>query len=686
MYRSRFVAGTTVLALAAGLAGAPAAQAAPPAAPAVAADSVPVPEASAPDKIAAAAILGIQATENLILLKDSDFVFEMWREAVKRDLPEVRASAQLAFGAEGIQATYFIKNGMREAYERDKKKIQQDQDLATKARDTKQLAASILGVPITNELLVLNEKNFVHTMVLHALAGPKVKAAGTAAFNGSDEDRTRFVESGLRLAHEQDQLDKIKEETQAGSEEQAERIKIAARKRASAVVQGPQNLEFLKLPERTFVLELWGRAKDNSEVKSAAYEAAATEEGGEAARTAFVHTGIHAAQRTDDANLLAQISRDLRRRVLEIQAKAENSKLMLRLAGAARTVLATGSDMDVHRFFYTGRHQYLVQSLESVTDGMTGYFVRKHPDHNSARAWINEGPLEPKTGDGADASWRIWPGLADSDCYSFESVTQPNYYLRVADTHVNVQPTTGTPQFLKEATWCVRPGKSGPDRVSLESKSDPGRFLRHFYHYLYASSDGGPYTHDAPHKFAEDASWNVQGVNPVTTAITLRWQNDEPFRKQYVRPVGPEIVEGSIRHRKFEGGWFYWTRDSGVKAVYGVVGQKYEEVGAHKNPRLGVPITDELPTEPHEPPGTSSGGRYNHFANGGVIYYSARYGAHPIYGRILDEWHRVGAYNSQLKFPVKDEVDTPTGKSQEFQGGWLHWNSTTNAVTLQPRS
>ncbi|WNV88347.1 glycoside hydrolase family 43 protein [Umezawaea sp. Da 62-37] len=77
-----------------------------------------------------------------------------------------------------------------------------------------------------------------------------------------------------------------------------------------------------------------------------------------------------------------------------------------------------------------------------------------------------------------DATFTVRAGLADADCYSFESVNPTGRYLRHYDYKVRLDASDGTAVFRGDATFCARPGLSGSG-ASLESFNRPGMYVRH---------------------------------------------------------------------------------------------------------------------------------------------------------------------------------------------------------------
>jgi hypothetical protein len=111
--------------------------------------------------------------------------------------------------------------------------------------------------------------------------------------------------------------------------------------------------------------------------------------------------------------------------------------------------------------------------------------------------------------DRQDATFAVRAGLADSTCYTFESVNFPGRYLRHAGYRLQTATNDNTTTFAQDATFCAQPGlNGGSGTVSLESINYPGYYWRHYAEAVYIATTGGGNTWDNPGSFAADATWN----------------------------------------------------------------------------------------------------------------------------------------------------------------------------------
>jgi uncharacterized protein with LGFP repeats len=132
--------------------------------------------------------------------------------------------------------------------------------------------------------------------------------------------------------------------------------------------------------------------------------------------------------------------------------------------------------------------------------------------------------------------------------------------------------------------------------------------------------------------------------------------------------------DGVGRYNHFSnGGSIYWSPSTGAWSIHGAIRDRWASLGWEAGP-LGYPTTDES--------GTPDGvGRYNHFSNGGSIYWTPNTGAWSIHGSIRDRWTSMGRETSVLGYPITDENSTPdgVGRYNHFQGGSIYWSPSTGA-------
>ncbi|HET7028055.1 MAG TPA: hypothetical protein VFI28_10240, partial [Candidatus Limnocylindrales bacterium] len=133
---------------------------------------------------------------------------------------------------------------------------------------------------------------------------------------------------------------------------------------------------------------------------------------------------------------------------------------------------------------------------------------------------------------------------------------------------------------------------------------------------------------------------------------------------------------GRFNHFNNNSASIYWTPQTGANAIWGAIRAKWAGIGWERSV-LGYPVTDEL--------GTPDGvGRFNHFGNGGSIYWTPVTGANVIYGDIRRKWESIGWETSYLGYPITDEVDfAEGGRANEFQNGGIYWWPDVGAIDLR---
>lgn len=106
------------------------------------------------------------------------------------------------------------------------------------------------------------------------------------------------------------------------------------------------------------------------------------------------------------------------------------------------------------------------------------------------------------------ATWKVRSGLANSGCYSFESVDTPGSFIRHYNFALVLNASDGSKQFNEDATFCTQSGLNGQGDA-LRSWGYPTRFFRHYNNVLYIASNGGVHEFDATSSFNDDISWVV---------------------------------------------------------------------------------------------------------------------------------------------------------------------------------
>ncbi|MFI5504205.1 hypothetical protein ACFLIN_02445 [Corynebacterium kutscheri] len=157
------------------------------------------------------------------------------------------------------------------------------------------------------------------------------------------------------------------------------------------------------------------------------------------------------------------------------------------------------------------------------------------------------------------------------------------------------------------------------------------------------------------------------GAHTVSLPTSKVWQRHGWEKGFLGYPTTSDIAQGNAWYKQdFQGGHIYTHNalPATQASIQGAIYDKWQSMGA-QNSELGYPISDELTT----PDGI---GRFNVF-EGGMIYWTPQYGAHAVSGSILIEWGKAGFEKSTYGYPIDDanEVFNDVKISQKFEHGSL---------------
>ncbi|GGR46411.1 AbfB domain-containing protein [Streptomyces netropsis] len=435
----------------------------------IAADSIGTTETQ---RVAAASVVRLEPTPDVLLLSDYDFIHALWQKA--RDggekLDSVRTAAEAAMASSSPEEkVLFITTGIHQAYELDKQREKDRADADRAARQARVQALLAVGIPSTPELLALSDENFILTFAEHANSGPEVRAAARRALASDQTGRREFIVNGAREAHQRDVANKLKELEEKDRAEAERRKELVTRKNVAALFGITASEAMLDLSDDNFIRELLRKAPPelkNSELYMAGQRAVLSPTAKDWKE--FLHTGAEEAYKRDDSARRKKLAEDNRRMALQIQATAGQSLTNPGLAAAAKRALA-GSDEDVAEFLkpenqYRARRQSILINVDNEH-----YLRESRPDGRLAYV----GPVYKDSGKSLreDATWVVTPALAnEAGCISFESPRTPGYYLTMQQNHrVSVLPNDGSDDFRKRSTWCA-------EKILFESGNSGLRF------------------------------------------------------------------------------------------------------------------------------------------------------------------------------------------------------------------
>ncbi|WP_372411271.1 AbfB domain-containing protein [Streptomyces luteireticuli] len=472
---------------------------------AAAADSIGTTE---PQRIAAAGLVGLDPTPDVLLLSDYSFIRALWQKAngAGEKRTAVRTAAEEAMASDSAEDhVRFIITGIFDADKLDAKREQDRAEAERAAQFAKSQALLAVGIPSSPELLELSDDNFILAIAERA-AGPEVRAAARRALAGDASVRREFIVNGAREAHQRDLANKLKESEEKDRAEAARLRERGARTKTAALFGVEATEPMLALGDDNFIRELLRLAPGdlhNSQLYTAAQRAVTSSD--PAGWKTFILIGAEEAYKRDDAARLEKLNEANRQLVRQIQGAAERGGVHPQLVAAARKVLA-GSPKDVANFLEEGTQRRLKrQSLQMTDPKASGWYARQS-GADGGKAFVTPVDSQSPRPDREDATWVIVPSLVGRPgCFSFESVRKPGSYLMAEkDLRVKMAGDDRTADFRNRATWCARKGLTGSGTTSFVwGERSEERWLRHLSGELFASQ-----YYDA-RTTGQTASWKI---------------------------------------------------------------------------------------------------------------------------------------------------------------------------------
>jgi hypothetical protein len=452
--------------------------------------AAPAPATAAPasgqEKGAALSALELLHEPGLHAMTDCNFVTAVWQRIETRPfLDEVRTAAVRAFAGNAALAgdltecTTFIRTGVHEAKARDVATEASAKEQRRIDRERRSRAAQIIGVVATEAMLAKSVKEFVWDL-RQLSTGPRVKKAAEDAFNGTDDDRDKFLAGGIAEAHEGDRKAVIEDDDKIADAEKRSLIEAAARKRAGAVLLMDVTPVMLSLPDWNFVNLLWRNAPADTEVKSAALDAVTLDDA--KAWRDYIHTGIHDADFRDFQKVLQRKREADRNRAREIieQAKKDGHANLVHATEAA----LAGTPNNLDKFLRDGQYDLDFHTGLAPKDIAIDWARAPLSTTNIKGYCCNLSGAEFLTADGPGEGHE--PGNNNSILYSgYDDSTQESFAYRKVFTisRVRIKPTTTLTYYIKpEKKFPIAPW-SGPlvnnsTCVAVDLHFSDGRTLR----------------------------------------------------------------------------------------------------------------------------------------------------------------------------------------------------------------
>ncbi len=124
------------------------------------------------------------------------------------------------------------------------------------------------------------------------------------------------------------------------------------------------------------------------------------------------------------------------------------------------------------------------RSLRSVN------FPDRYVRHRDSLGYLDPVSATSAAADRQAATFTIGAGLANANCYTFQSVNPAGRYLRHYNNRLVLATSDGTATFRNDATFCGRAGLSGSG-ISFESYNYPGFYLRHYNYEVRIDRNDG---------------------------------------------------------------------------------------------------------------------------------------------------------------------------------------------------
>ncbi|MGV0627391.1 LGFP repeat-containing protein [Mycolicibacter minnesotensis] len=162
-------------------------------------------------------------------------------------------------------------------------------------------------------------------------------------------------------------------------------------------------------------------------------------------------------------------------------------------------------------------------------------------------------------------------------------------------------------------------------------------------------------------------------------AISAAWQAAGGDGSPFGAPKGDVHPAGAGFAQDFAGGTIFFTPETGARALYGAILDKYEALGGAADNGLGFPRSDEVPgLVPDSRVAILSG------ADNPVIFWTPEHGAHVVRGPINAGWDKLGSSTGALGVPVEDETYDGAVVTQKFSGGTLSFDGASKTFTTVP--
>ncbi|MGB3485912.1 MAG: hypothetical protein WBB07_27290 [Mycobacterium sp.] len=230
---------------------------------------------------------------------------------------------------------------------------------------------------------------------------------------------------------------------------------------------------------------------------------------------------------------------------------------------------------------------------------------------------------------------------------------------------------------LLNSAWDKLGGSAGPLGVPVEDETYSGESISQRF-------TGGQLTYDAGARVFTTTPPELAGQladlplpDGATSEIDLAWRVAGGPAGQLGAKEGDPYPVGDGTGQNFVGGKIFYSPQSGAHVVSGMVLEKYEAAGGPTG-ELGFPTANEVD-------GDVPGSRVATFGapDAPAIVWTAEHGAVIVRGAMKAAWDELGGSGGDLGVPISDQTGEGT-VTQNFSGGQVTYNSSTNTFSTQP--
>lgn len=162
-------------------------------------------------------------------------------------------------------------------------------------------------------------------------------------------------------------------------------------------------------------------------------------------------------------------------------------------------------------------------------------------------------------------------------------------------------------------------------------------------------------------------------------AIDTHYQKLGGAQSKLGAPISDTFEIAAGAERDFQGGAIFYSEQTGAKALYGPVLDRYQALGG-PNGQLGFPVSDEV----------DAGNGVAHVADfsqpgGAAIYWTPQWGSVVITGAVLDTYRASGGAIGPFSYPSADTTTVNGVESGSFigpRGTRIQWSSNSGVSTV----